>query len=94
MLVSAGSWIYTHVSRRHAATDTDIRRLDSRVTVAEQRLDALPDADTVHRLDRHICELGGDIKTMGATLDGINTFVKTVDRMVQRHEDHLMDRSG
>lgn len=94
MLLSSVAWVHGRISRRHQATDDDLHALETRVATFEARLGYAPSADQVHNLDRHIVELGGDVKALKATMEGFSGSLGSIAKMVDRHEDHLLAGSG
>lgn len=94
MLASAGAWVYVHVSRRHHATEQEVRDVELRLAVAEARIGAAPSGEQVHELDRHVVALGGDIKALTATMEGFRDGFGRLAKMVDRHEDHLLGERG
>ncbi|HHK74841.1 MAG TPA: DUF2730 family protein [Rhizobiales bacterium] len=96
VIVIGFTWFRT---RRHDVDErfmTGAKRmgdLDKRVQAVEQSIAVMPGKDDIHRLEMALSEIAGDIKAMRATTRATNDAMARIDRVVNRHEDHLLDGS-
>lgn len=66
-------------------------RHDGRIASVEQAVKNLPDKDDVHRLQLGLTEMIGEMKAMGATMDGNAKIMGRLEIIVTRHDDHLLE---
>lgn len=72
------------------ANEKEIDSLDRRVTVLETRMDNLPTADDLHRLEKQICDLRGDLHSVDTKLDGKNGLIERLELQVNRMDEFLL----
>ncbi|MBB96940.1 MAG: hypothetical protein CML68_20375 [Rhodobacteraceae bacterium] len=82
------------VDRRFYEGSKRMDRHDLRLQALEQGLGTLPGREDLHRLELHLSGMSGDMKAMTATMEGMAESMARTEKIVGRHEDHLMgDRS-
>ncbi len=86
-------------TRRHDIDDAfkaGSKRMDAhdlRIQALEQSVKDLPDKDDVHQMELTLKEIGGDMKAIRATMRGMSESMTRTERIVGRHEDHLLDKA-
>lgn len=65
--------------------------LDKRMTRAEGVVENMPNAEVVHSLALLIEGLSGDVQALGKQVEGVKDLVERVERVVARHEEHLLN---
>jgi tetrahydromethanopterin S-methyltransferase subunit G len=65
--------------------------IDSRVQAVEQMQRAGPTKDDLHRLELALGEIKGEMRAIGASMDGNNKVMERLETIVSRHEDHLLE---
>lgn len=68
------------------AMELQIDELRLKIVEVEGRMRNMPAAEAMHELSNSIERLRGDLKTLGARLDGTKDLVERVERVVARHE--------
>ncbi|MBL4751471.1 MAG: DUF2730 family protein [Amylibacter sp.] len=66
---------------------------DLRIQALEQSVNDLPGKDDMHQLELTLKEIGGDMKAIRATMRGMSESMTRTERIVGRHEEHLLERS-
>lgn len=79
---SAGAWIYVHLSRRHAATDEQLKALEARVGVAETRLEMLPTVHSWSDMREEIAKISGGVDRTATEIHGLGKGLDRVERQV------------
>lgn len=79
-----GLALYTFISNRRVAKDTELQEVKSRVTVVEEKVKHMPSHQT-------IAEMMGDIKAVRAELKGITVQIERVEIDVTRVNDYLLN---
>lgn len=94
LCVSLGTMAYTWLTsgaRKNgeaiAALTSETDDLRARVDRLEAKLDALPDREDVHRLDKQI-------EGMGVRFAGFENTLKAVQRATERISDYLLSSGG
>ncbi|SOC27672.1 DUF2730 family protein [Stappia indica] len=94
VLISSGTMIYawlTSGARKNsdaiATLSSEADDLRNRVEKVEAKLEALPDRDDLHRLDKQI-------ESMGARFNGFENTLKAVQRATERISDYLLKSGG
>jgi len=64
--------------------------LERRVMRSEDTLERMPGTGMVHNLALAIERLSGDVQTLGQQTKGLTDLVERVERVVARHEEHLL----
>lgn len=65
--------------------------LDRRVSAAEQTLRGMPAITDLHALQLSLSEIRGEMRTITAVMEGQTQIMERLERIVARHEDHLLD---
>lgn len=63
--------------------------LDRRILALETRIRDIPKIADLHKLEREIAELRGDLKRMDENIDGTEGLLTRLERQVERMEDFL-----
>lgn len=79
-----GLALYTFLSNRRVAKDTELQEVKHRVTVIEERVKNIPTHQSV-------TEMMGDIKAIRAELKGMNTELGRLNIDVDRVNDYLLN---
>ncbi|MEP1522087.1 MULTISPECIES: DUF2730 family protein [Ascidiaceihabitans] len=90
------AWFATrskHVDGQFKAGSKRMTEIETRVSAVEQQMNAMPSQQDFHRLELTLSEIGGDIKAMRAERGATNEAIARIERVVSRHEDHLLDGS-
>lgn len=78
------------VDRRIGACDDRLDRHDQRIMAAEQTLKSMPGKDDIHSLSISMAQMQGDIRAMGASVEGQRQILTRLENVVSRQEDHLL----
>ncbi|QEW21214.1 hypothetical protein LA6_003422 [Marinibacterium anthonyi] len=82
------------IERRFHEGSKRMDRHDLRLQELAQTVQGMPGKDDMHRLELQLSEIAGDMKAMSATMLGMSQSMARTEKIVGRHEDHLMgDRS-
>jgi hypothetical protein len=68
-----------------------VNGLASRLTKAEACLENVPTEKTLHELALTIRGLGGDLHVAVEKIEGMGRIVDRLERVVSRHEEHLLN---
>lgn len=79
-----GLALYTFISNRRVAKDTELQEVKHRVTVVEERVKNVPSQQSIN-------EMMGDIKALRAELKGINVQLERLEVDVNRVNDYLLN---
>lgn len=79
-----GLALYTFISNRRVAKDTELQEVKHRVTVVEERVKNIPNHQT-------IAEMMGDIKAVRAELKGIHGELERLNIDVDRVNNYLLN---
>ncbi|PTQ91258.1 DUF2730 family protein [Agitococcus lubricus] len=79
-----GLALYTFISNRRVAKDTELQEVKHRVTVVEERVRNIPTHQTV-------AEMMGEIKAVRAELKGIHVQLERLEVDVNRVNDYLLN---
>lgn len=79
-----GLALYTFISNRRVAKDTELQEVKHRVTVVEERVKNIPD-------QKSITEMMGDIKAVRAEIKAIHTELGRLNIDVDRVNDYLLN---
>lgn len=80
------------LSLQRRADDARLAEMGQQVAVIEERLAGMPNAEDVITLGRDVERLGGQIRTLEARIDGLNTLVTRIERTMSRMEQHLLEQ--
>lgn len=93
----AHSWFANRrkdIERRFQEGSKRMDRHDLRLQALEQTVQGMPGKDDMHRLELQLSEIAGDMKGMSATMLGMSQSMARTEKIVGRHDEHLMgDRS-
>ena len=94
VLISFGTMIYTWLTRGArkntqaiAELKADLGHQEGRIDKIETKLDALPDREDLHRLDKQI-------EGMNERFKGFENTLKAVQRATERISDYLLSSGG
>lgn len=97
-LAAIGSGIYTFFATRQKDTDARFKEGDERLEAVSKRVDklensveALPSKEDFHKLDLALTRMDGNIQAQGITLDGLGQIMIRLERIVTRHDEHLLE---
>ena len=81
---------------RKELEDRDAARndLEKRLIRAEAEIEDKPTANALHELAVCMTKFGGDIRTVGARLDGLQAIVARLEKVADRQEDFLLNKGG
>lgn len=65
-------------------------RHDGRISRLEQTVQSMPASADMHKLELRLMEMSGEIRTLATAMEGTNQIMTRVERIVGRHEDHLL----
>lgn len=92
--ISSAGVVYTWLTRGSrkntqaiAELRTNLRHQENRLERVEARLDALPNREDLHQLDKKI-------EAMDARFEGFENTLKAVQRATERISDYLMNNPG
>jgi hypothetical protein len=98
LLLAVGSFLYTHYRTRTRSLDQRdeegahrLDRHDSRLQSLEEKLAAMPGKEDLHQLHLDIARISGAISRMEAVTEGNAKIMERLERIVSRHEDHLLN---
>ena len=90
--------IYAFFSGRQKGTaerfekiDANQNRTNERLTDLERRVEDLPSKDDIHKLDLTLVSIKGELGTMRQMITGQGEIMQRLERIVTRHEDHLLE---
>jgi len=66
-------------------------RHDVRITAVETDLKALPAKDDIYALKLDLAGMSGELREMRASIEGNGHIIGRLEKIVTRHEDHLLD---
>lgn len=96
-VLSAAAAIYAWFVTRRRDVDGRMDRqaeriagVDHRLTSLEQTVGGLPGQADLHQIALQLREMSGDMKAMGAQLQGQTDMLRRMDRTVDRHEEHML----
>lgn len=79
-----GLALYTFLSNRRVAKETELQEVKHRVSVIEERIKYVPD-------QKLITEMMGDIKAVRAELKGVHSELARLNIDVDRVNDYLLN---
>lgn len=92
------SGIYTFFATRQKDTEKRFKESDTKIDAVVKRVDklensveALPSKEDFHKLDVALARMTGDIRSLGVMLEGQGEIMTRLERVVTRHEDHLLE---
>lgn len=89
-LLASGSRANARTLDAHGET---LHGLESRMSAVETSLKAMPGKDELHQVSISLADMRGDIRAMGASVDGQRQILSRLESVVSRQEDHLMRNS-
>lgn len=91
LLLSLAAMSLTWFRTRNQGVDTKLSDHGARIASLEQAAQASPGKGDIHRLELHLAEMNGRLAEMGAVMDGNGRIMERLEKIVSRHEDHLLD---
>ena len=93
LILNFGLTIYSLISSGAKANAKQLERHDARLSKLEQALSSVPAKDDLHGLQISLERMHGQLRTMGAVMEGNSKIMERLETIVSRHEDHLLDGS-
>jgi hypothetical protein len=95
LTISVGLYTYfatrsTKVDQRFKIGSDRMNEMEKRIASTEQTISSLPHATDFHRLELSLSEIGGDIKAMRVERTASNESLARMERVLTRHEEHLL----
>lgn len=84
-----GAMLYLNTKFAPKSTEAAVQKLEVRVTRLEDKLDAMPSKEELHKLALNITELRGQIFRLEEKLDGAEELVKRVELQSNRLDDYM-----
>ena len=78
------------VDERFKAGSERMDRFQQRIQTLEERTAAAPGKDELHRIELQIATMSGAMGRVEATMEGNAQIMQRLERIVSRHEDHLL----
>lgn len=78
----------------HEATLVNHNVFDKRITVLETRIKDIPQITDIHRLEKEMVEIKGDLKRIDENIDGTEGLLSRLEKQVNRMEDFLKRKEG
>lgn len=94
MLASAAAWVFVQMTRKHAATDAQVRALDNRLTAVETTIGVLPSGKAWADLRENIAGIRGDVKTSAEAVRGLGAGLKRVEHQIGLLMEHELRGAG
>ena len=98
--LSIGAMIYAFfvnrrkdVDERFAAGSKRMDQQDRDIAALRQTVAAMPEKDDLHQVQLAMSELTGQMRVLGGQIEAQREVLKRIERVVGRHEDHLLDGS-
>ena len=79
------------VEEQFKAGSKKFAAVELRVELLESAVQELPKKEDMHALAITLSEMGGDMKAMRASLRAMTDSLARTERIVSRHEDHLLN---
>ncbi|MEM7751785.1 MAG: DUF2730 family protein [Pseudomonadota bacterium] len=99
-LFSVAAMIYTYVmtrrqdvEKRFKAGSKRMDEMEASIAETKMRIDALPVKEDMHAMQLTLSEMAGSLNTMSERLRSSNEIMRRLETVVNRHEDHLLDKS-
>lgn len=95
VIVFAFSWYRTRDNKLTARLKAGSDRMDrheTRINQIEHSMTALPDKEDLHALQLEMVRQTGSLAEMSATFRGSKEVMERLEIVVNRHEDHLLER--
>lgn len=95
----ACGWCLWQLSRRfvsreeHDAILEAQDTLESRVEKLERRMETVPDAETMHKIELSLMELRGDMKAVCGRMDGMETSITGLKNEISMLLEHHLENS-
>lgn len=92
-------WGIYHLSRRFAtkeeyeAVRTEQENMSGRLEELEKRMETVPDAKTMHRIQLSLEELRGDMKSIGSRMDGMENAISGMKSQINILVQHHLENS-
>lgn len=95
----ACGWCLYQLSRRfvskgeHEVVKAEQEIISERLDVLERRMETVPDGKTLHNIQLSLEELRGDMKAIGAHMDGVETSVAGLKNEISMLVQHHLENS-
>lgn len=76
---------------RHLAEKERLDRVQGRVDRVEQTISTLPGREAIHNIELEMTRISGAMETMTAVMEGNQNIMSRLEKIVGRHEDHLLN---
>lgn len=90
VILSGAALLTTWIMMRRKAVDVRLGSLEARVHTIEQAVSGVPSREELHGLELALSGISGDLKAMDAKIGSQVDLMTRLDRVVSRHEDHLL----
>lgn len=84
LVLSALNGIYTVTARQRFADREKLNALERRVSGMSEALKHVPKSDAIG-------ELVGEVRSMRAKLEGVDTHIGNISRRFERYEQHMLE---
>ena len=95
--ISIAAMFYAWFGNRRKDVDGRFRdgakrmdRHDSRIQALEQSVATMPSKDDIHAIELHMARINGTMSRMEAVMEGSSQIMSRLEKIVTRHEDHLL----
>jgi len=78
------------VDEMRDATYERLARHDRRIQAVEQTVQGLPARADIHAIQLDLARMSGALEAISASMDGHREIMKRLEKIVDRHENHLM----
>jgi hypothetical protein len=94
------SMVFTFFATRSKATDERFKagsdrmdRHELRIQTLEQTVQALPGREDIHKIEIHVERMAGEMGRISAVMEAQTKLMERLERIVTRHEEHLLKGS-
>lgn len=92
--LAAAAAAYAFFMGRNRANANEIVELDNRTTKLEVRMGSMPDHNDLKRLSVEVTELGGEIKLVGKSIEGLTQLLPSMQSSLDRVNDYLLNHKS
>lgn len=92
-------WGIYHLSRRFATREEfrtikeEQETISGRLEELERRMETVPDAQTMHKIELSLTELRGDMKAICSRMDGMETSIVGLKNEISMLLEHHLENS-
>ena len=92
-------WGIYHLSRRFATREEfrtikeEQETISGRLEELERRIETVPDAQTMHKIELSLTELRGDMKAICSRMDGMETSIVGLKNEISMLLEHHLENS-